>query len=339
MKAVVLSTERRHELVEVAVPEPEPDEVLVRSHYCGICGSDLHAPEIELFRSEVISGHEFAGEIVATGSAVRDWSVGQRVTANPNGNVCHRCRYCREGRYNLCAVGTAENPLGVARHGGMAEYVALHTSYLHALPDTVDTRRGAWAEPVAVAVRAVRTSPLRIGDTTAVIGGGPVGQLVVQVLRRAGASRIMLIEPSPFRRNMASRLGADETLAPEEASERLGAGELLEVDLVMECSGHGSAVQMGLDLVAAGGSIRLVGMSPKPPSFDAVQAITKEVRILGGFIYVEEFGQAIDLLAREAIDVDTLTTAITPLESFAEAFAALREPESTMKVLVETGRV
>ncbi|SNR40776.1 L-iditol 2-dehydrogenase/hypothetical protein [Haloechinothrix alba] len=338
MKAVVLTSRRRHELCDMPDPEPGHDEVLVRSHYCGICGSDLHGPEIEdLFRSDVISGHEFAGEIVAVGQGVRDWAVGQRVTANPNGNVCHRCRYCRDGRYNLCTVGTWDNPLGVARHGGMAEYVALHTSYLHELPDSVDTRRGAWTEPLAVALRAVRTSPVRIGDSVAVLGGGPVGQLVLQVLRRAGAARVVVIEPSPFRREVATRLGADETLTPDEATDRMSTGELTEVDHVMECSGHVNAVQTGLDMVAAGGSIRLVGMAPEPPSFDSVRAITKEVRILGGFIYVEEFAQAIDLLAAGAVDVDALTTTVTPLEEFSQAFAALREPETTMKVLIDTG--
>ncbi len=338
MKAVMLTSRRRHELVDVPEPEPGEGEVLVRPEYCGICGSDLHAPEIEdLFRSGVVSGHEFAGEIVAVGSGVRDWSPGQRVTANPNGHVCHQCRYCREGRYNLCRTGTWENPLGVARDGGMADYVALHTSYLHALPDTVSTRQAAWTEPLAVALRAVRTSPVRIGDSVAVIGGGPVGQLVLQVLRAAGAGAVTLVEPSPYRRDIAARLGADGTLTPAELSDRLAAGEFGEVDHVMECSGHVTAVQTALDMVAAGGSIRLVGMATTPPSFDAVQAITKEVRILGGFIYVDEFRQAIDLLAANAVDVDLLTSAVLPLDGFADAFAALREPEQSMKVLLQMG--
>jgi 2-desacetyl-2-hydroxyethyl bacteriochlorophyllide A dehydrogenase len=338
MKAVVLTSQRRHELMDVPEPEPGAGEVLVRSQFCGICGSDLHAPELEdLFRSGVVSGHEFAGEIVAVGADVPDWSVGQRVTINPNGNVCGQCRYCRQGRYNLCRVATWERPAGVAVNGGMAEYVALHTSYLHALPETLDTRRAAWTEPLAVAVRAVRTSPLRVGDTAAVIGGGPVGQLVLQVLRQAGARRVLMVEPSAFRREMAQRLGADEVLTPEEVAARLAAGMLPEVDHVMECSGHVAAVQMGLDLVAAGGSIRLVGMATKPPAFDAVQAIFKEVQILGGFIYVSEFPQAIQMLAAQAVDVDSLTTAVVPLDDFADAFTALRQPESTMKVLIDTG--
>lgn len=338
MKAVVLTDRRRHELLDVPEPEPGPQDVLVRPHFCGICGSDLHGPELpELFRSGVVSGHEFAGEIVAVGSQVLDWSVGQRVTVNPNGHVCRQCRYCRAGRYNLCRVATWENPAGVARDGGMAELVSLHTSYLHVLPDTLDTRRAAWTEPLAVALRAVRTSPLRVGDDAAVIGGGPVGQLVLQVLRRAGARRVLLVEPSAFRRDLALTLGADEAITPDELAARLSAGEQPESDLILECSGHPAAVQTSLELVAAGGSIRLVGMSPTPPAFDSVQAIAKEVQILGGFIYVSEFPQAIDLLARAAIDVDTLTTSVAPLADFAEAFAALRRPESTMKVLISTG--
>jgi 2-desacetyl-2-hydroxyethyl bacteriochlorophyllide A dehydrogenase len=338
MKAVILSGERRHELVEVPAPEPRSGEVLVRSEFCGICGSDLHAPELtDLFRSGVIAGHEFAGEIVAVGPDVEGWQPGQRVTVNPNGNVCGRCRYCREGRYNLCQVATVERPAGVAVNGGMAEYVALHTSYLRALPDAVDTRRGAWTEPLAVAVRAVRTSPLRLGDSVAVVGGGPVGQLILQLLRRAGASRVVMIEPSAFRRDTALRVGADEALTPSDAADRLAAGELAELDHVMECSGHPTALQMGLDLVAAGGSIRLVGMPTSPPAFDAVQAIFKEVSILTGFIYVDEFSQAIDLLAAGAVDVDTLTSTVSPLADFADAFAALRRPESTIKALIATG--
>lgn len=338
MQAVMLTSARRHELVDVPEPEPGPDEVLLRPEFCGICGSDLHGPELEdLFRSGVVSGHEFAGEVVALGAQVRGWSVGQRVTVNPNGHVCGRCRYCREGRYNLCRIATWERPAGVARDGGMAELVALHTAYLHPLPDNLDTRRAAWTEPLAVAVRAVRTSPLRLGDSAVVIGGGPVGQLVLQVLRRAGAGHVLMVEPSSFRREMALELGADDALTPDELAARMADGDQPEADLVMECSGFVGAVQTGLHLVAAGGTIRLVGMSPRPPSFDSVQAIAKEVRILGGFIYVDEFPRAIDLLARGAVDVDTLTTAVVPLADFADAFAALREPETTMKVLISTG--
>jgi 2-desacetyl-2-hydroxyethyl bacteriochlorophyllide A dehydrogenase len=335
MKAVALSPSRDPELVDRPDPRPAADEVVIRIHYCGICGSDLHAKENQLYRPGVVLGHEFAGEILKAGPEVRGWKVGQLVSVNPNGNVCHRCAACRSGRANLCRVATLERPAGVVRDGGMAELVALHTSYLQPLPDGLDTRRAAWAEPLAVAVRAVRTSPAKVGDRVAVIGGGPVGQLVLQVLRRAGMGQVAMVEPSTFRRQTATRLGADQALAPDEARKALAGGELAPLDHVFECSGHPTTVQLGIDLLTPGGSLRLVGVSPRPVSFDPVTAIIKEVSILTGFIYVEEeFAQAVLLLASSAVDVDTLTTAVVPLEQFADAFAALRQPQSTVKVLI-----
>jgi threonine dehydrogenase-like Zn-dependent dehydrogenase len=337
MKAVRLNSERKLELIERADPVAGPGEVLVRSHYCGICGTDLHAAELEVFQAGVIIGHEFAGEIVAVGEGAGEWSVGQRVVANPNGLVCGVCRYCRSGRYNLCTTATVDNPLGVAKDGGMAELVALKTPYLNAIPNGLDTKTAAWTEPLAVAVRAVRTSPVRVGDSTAVIGGGPVGQLVLQLLRRAGVASITVIEPSPYRREVALQVGADEAITPAEMQARLATRAHAAVDLVMECSGHPSAVQTAVDLATAGGTIRLIGMAPSPPAFNSQQLLFKELRILGGFIYVDEFPIALDLLAEGAIDTETLTSLVTSIDHYEDAFAALRNPESTMKVLIATG--
>jgi 2-desacetyl-2-hydroxyethyl bacteriochlorophyllide A dehydrogenase len=337
VKAVNLSDQRAHQLVDLPVPQPGPGEVLVRSLFCGICGTDLHAAEIAMFKSGVTVGHEFSGEIAEVGEDVTGWQVGQLVAANPNGRVCRACRFCREGRYNLCHSATIDNPLGVAVDGGMADYVVLHPDYLRALPDGMSARHGAWVEPLAVAVRSVRTSPFRLGDTVAVIGGGPVGQLVLQLLRLAGASQMVMIEPSAYRRDLAKQLGADIALTPEEAENLCAAGELAGVSHVFECSGHGTALTLALGLVAAGGSIRLVGMAPRPITFDPVLAITREVQILTGFIYVDEFERAIELLAAGQVDVDSLTSSVTPIDDFAAAFDSLRHPESSMKVLIETG--
>ena len=146
-------------------------------------------------------GHEFSAEVVAVGPEVTGWSPGMRVTVNPNGNICGACPQCRTGRYNLCPVATQVMSLGVCRDGGMAEYAAVPAVHLHALPDTVDGLRGAWTEPLAVAVRSVASSGIRLGDDVTVIGGGPIGLLVVQLARRAGARRVTLIEPSAVRRS------------------------------------------------------------------------------------------------------------------------------------------
>lgn len=284
----------------------------------------------------MVLGHEFAGEIVEVGRDVHNWSAGQLVVANPNGRHCGACAQCRAARYNLCRRATVVYPLGVAVDGGMADYVALHPSYLHRLPAGLSTRHGAWVEPLAVAVRAVKGSTISEGDRVAVLGGGPVGQLVVQVLQSRGAVCSLLVEPVGVRRDTALVLGASRALAPEEVRRRLGDGEVEPVDHVLECSGHPDAPQLALDLVEPGGSVRLVGMSPRALSFEPVAAITKEVQISTAFIYVDEFAAAADLLRAGAVDVDVLTSAVLPLESYADAFSALRGAGAAMKVLLTT---
>lgn len=337
MKAVVLDETRQLQLVDRPVPEPRSGEVLVRSEYCGICGTDLHAPELEIFATPVVMGHEFAGVLAAVGPDVTGWKEGDRVAVNPNANVCGTCEHCRAGRNNLCNAAINVNSLGVRRDGGMAEYVSIPAVHLVALPEEVDTFRGAWTEPLAVAVRAVRNSGLRLGDSTAVIGGGPVGLLVLQLIRRAGATRTMLVEPSEFRRAAAITLGADEAISPQDLSGTLASGDFRLVDRVFECSGHPTAMQTSIDMVAPGGTIRLIGASPKPLAFTALDALYKEINLSANFIYVGEFAQAIELLSRDLVDVQSLISTIVPLDDYESAFTALRQPESTIKAFIRTG--
>ncbi|MFE5563386.1 zinc-binding dehydrogenase [Amycolatopsis japonica] len=337
MKAVALNEERKIELQNHPVPEPGPGKVLLRSHFCGICGTDLHAPDLDIFRPPVIMGHEFSAEVAAVGADVTGWSVGMRVVVNPNGNVCRTCSQCHAGRYNLCRTATLVEGLGVCRDGGMAEYVVVPAVHLHALPDSVDSLRGAWTEPLAVAVRAVGHSGIRLGDDVAVIGGGPIGLLVTQLARRAGARRIVLIEPSKARRSVAARLGADVTYDPAEHTAAVADGEFELVDRVFECSGHPSALQAAVDMINPGGSVQIVAISPRPLTFDAMSAIAKEVQFSARFIYVGEFEQAIDLLDRDQVDVVALTTTVVELDEYDSAFAALSSPDTTIKALIRTG--
>ncbi len=337
MKAVALSESRTIELQEHPVPDAGPGEVLLRSEYCGICGTDLHAPDLDLFLPPVIMGHEFSAEVMAVGPEVTGWSPGMRVTVNPNGNICGTCAQCRTGRYNLCQVATQVMSLGVCRDGGMAEYAAVPAVHLHALPDSVDSLRGAWTEPLAVAVRSVAGSGIRLGDDVTVIGGGPIGLLVVQLVRRAGARRVTLIEPSAVRRSLGAKLGADTTWTPTEHAAAISDGELPAADRVFECSGHPSALQSAIDMLIPGGSIQLVAISPRPVAFDAMSAIAKEIQLSARFIYVDEFTDAIDLLARDQIDVLSLTTTVVELDEYDTAFAALSKPDTTVKALIRTG--
>jgi threonine dehydrogenase-like Zn-dependent dehydrogenase len=154
MRAVLLGADGMERLDDIPDPIPGPGEVVLRVDYCGICGSDLHAQH-QGFGVGIALGHEFAGEIIELGRDVTNFAVGERVCVNPNGDWCGGCGFCRAGQYNLCTE-LFRTAVGVARHGGMARYTAVPTKVLHRLPDGVSTKQGAWVEPTATALRAVR---------------------------------------------------------------------------------------------------------------------------------------------------------------------------------------
>jgi len=232
VKGVVLSPERRVELAELPVPEPGQDEVLVRSHFCGICGTDLHAADIEVFRPGVVMGHEFAGEIVALGPGVAGWSVGQRVTINPNGHVCGRCRFCRQGRYNLCRVATLENAghtvaPHIARHLPCRRQPALCQLAIPLRPERVLALRqieGVNDEATLPAVISGRLGPRAwirtMGDVTQPRAGGVDSR---DVERQCG-----LTSDSPRRLELGDDPRDLARLAPSDQLERLSIVERLD---------------------------------------------------------------------------------------------------------------
>ncbi|MYF84285.1 MAG: alcohol dehydrogenase catalytic domain-containing protein [Acidimicrobiia bacterium] len=336
MRAIVFGDDRTIRLEEVPVPEVGPGHVLLRPHFCGVCGTDLHAPSMTApFRSGVVMGHEFSGEVVATGEQVRGWEPGTRVVVNPNGNLCGACGACRDARFNLCRSAVMENGIGIRHDGGMAEFVTVDPRVLHRLPDAVSSEQGAFVEPLATALRAVRRSRFRLGSSAAVIGTGPVGLLVVQALRRAGAATITALELSAFRRQAAGDLGADLARDPEPAPPTALFGTELEPpEFVFECSGAQGTLELAVDIVRYGGRVALTGLPSRPVEVTATTVIGKEVEVVGSIIYVEEFPLAIDLLAKGAFDIESLTSLVLPITRFEEAFDALADPVSTLKVLL-----
>ena len=339
MRAVVFGDDRKIRLEEVPVPEVGPGQVLLRPHFCGICGTDLHAPSMAApFRAGVVMGHEFSGEVVATGERVQGWEPGTRVVVNPNGNLCGACGACRDARFNLCRSAVFENGIGIRHDGGMAEFVTVDPKVLHRLPDAVSSEQGAFVEPLATAIRAVRRSGFRLGGSAAVIGTGPVGLLMIQALRRAGASTITAIELSPFRRRAALDLGADIALDPEVAPPREVFGTDLDPpEFVFECSGAQGTLELAVDIVRYGGRVALTGLPSRPVEVTATTVIGKEVDVVGSIIYVEEFPLAIDLLAQGAFDIESIISRVLPIARFDEGFEALANPVSTLKILLRPG--
>ena len=338
MHAIVLSKDGKIAFEQRPVPQPEAGEVLVNSQHCGICGTDLHAPSLtDHFKEGVIMGHEFAGEIVELGEGVSGWVVGEHVAVNPNGDICGKCSSCLRGNYNLCAYAVREAALGVQRDGGLAEYVRVPVRSIYRLPEGVSTLQGAWVEPLAVSIRAVRNSGFQFGDCGVVFGGGPIGLLVTQLLKKNGSAAVTVVEPSKFRRQEAERLGADVTIDPGEGdiSELFMSKQLKMPDVILECSGNPIGFQSAVALAAPKSTVTVVGISPEPLKMVASEFVFKELAIRGSFIYVEEFPLAIRMLAEEVVDVQSLTTLECPMASFEEAFESLRSAEESVKIVLK----
>ena len=214
MRALVLNGTDGYAIEERPMPEPDTGEVLFRTHYSGICGTDLHAIQFGRYEDGVVIGHEFAGEVVSAGPGVDGWQAGDRAAVHPKGNVCGACPECRAGYPNMCSATNIGGTAGIGSNGGMAAYVSVPAGKLRRLPDEVSLQEGAWVEPTAVALRGVTRSGFKVGRRAVVIGAGPIGLLCVMHLRLGGASHITVLEPSELRRAKAEELGADITIDP-----------------------------------------------------------------------------------------------------------------------------
>jgi (R,R)-butanediol dehydrogenase/meso-butanediol dehydrogenase/diacetyl reductase len=334
-------------LDEVPEPEPGPGEVVVRVAACGICGSDLHeylhgplyiptAPHpLTGVVPPVTLGHEFCGRIEAVGHGGGDLPPGTRVTVNPC-LLCRQCVWCRRGQPNLCArLGS----LGLSRDGAFAPLVAVPAYACRALPDGLGEAEGAMVEPLAVAVHATRRARLGGGEAVAVVGAGPIGLLLLQVLKAHGAGWVAVIEPRPERRRLAASLGADAVIDPDaqDPARRIAAltsGERAAV--AFECVGSGAAFSTALRVAGKGGRVVLVGLVPATVEVSLLGVLAHEKEIVGSSAYVDEFDDALRLLSESRVRIAPLVTARIPLAAARDrGLDALGRPEEGhVKILV-----
>ena len=327
MPAVVLTAERTIALKERPRPTLRPDQVIVEVELCGICGSDLHAAQLpQVYLGDCIMGHESTGRIVAVGTDVASWNIGQRVAVNPNGNVCGVCEFCRSGRPNFCRQATLETALGLQADGALAPLMAAFPSHLRAIPPEMSARNAAWVEPAATALRAVELAGDLRGQTVLVTGGGPIGQLACRLAYLKAPQRVLLMEPAADRAAFAPNSHATAITADEAVDANV------TVDVAIECSGNQSATTSAMNLLTPGGTLVVVG-SGAGTGLDAATILLKEIAVRGSYTYTDEFDRAIDLLATGLLVVDDLTSVVTPLPDTLAAFAELRAGR-IMKALI-----
>lgn len=333
MKALELVAASRLELVDKPVPEPGPGEVRVAVRACGICGSDLEGMDGGSGRRipPVVMGHEASGVVDILGEGVSGWSVGERVTFDST-VWCGECGYCREGRMNLCkfrqVIGVSCD--GYRRDGAFAEYVVVPERILHRLEEILSFEDAAFAEPVGVALHAVRRAGDVKGKTAMVVGAGLIGQLVIQALKRAGARQVIAVDVQQERFDLACALGADEGCLPEMA----GGG--LETDLVFEAVGAEDSMKLAVGAAKKGGRVVLIGnLRPQVP-LALERVVTRELDVLGSCATAGEYPDALDAIATGEIQVRALITGMTPLERGVQAFEMARHP-GALKVLIKPG--
>lgn len=324
------------------VPDCEagPGDIVVAVRACGICGSDLHSYEHGSFVAPgQVMGHELAGEVVEVGSAVDSLELGDRVTAVPI-VPCERCARCSEGRTNLCDAAWTQ-ALAYGRPGAFAERLLVPNAKagenVFTLPDDVDDDAGATAEPLAVAVHGVRLAGEVRGCTALVLGLGAIGQQVAQVLKSYGARRVLGVDRSPLRRDVARRLGVSvpEDAADVDAALATVLGEREEIDLVFECSGVAALAKVALRVVRSGGAVVALALYEDPVTFNPTALVQKEVRLQGAIAYTSaDFEEAVRLLAAGAVAADPLITHRMRLEDVGAAFEAQRQKDRSLKVLV-----
>jgi (R,R)-butanediol dehydrogenase/meso-butanediol dehydrogenase/diacetyl reductase len=338
VRAAVISADRGLRVVDIDRPVPAVGEALVDVRSCGICGSDLHmlGMPADLIPAGHVLGHELAGVIAALGPGVTGWSPGDRVVVFPM-VACGWCYACRAGHPNLCDNGIDHGP-GIGRQGGYAESAAVPAGMLRRLPAAVSDADGALAEPLAVALRAIRAAAAAAGEPVCVLGAGPIGVLAVAGLLARGFRRIAVVEPAPGRRAAVERLGV-RAAGPDEAvtevPELLGGLPTVAID----STGHPSGTPLELRLLAPAGRLTVVGLPGDPASVDLALLAVKEITIRGSLVYDErDFTEALGHLAAGRVPCDRIITTIAPLESAPALMAELRGGTTgQVKVLLVPG--
>lgn len=327
------------ELKQIPVPQPQKDQVLIKTAYTGICGTDIHTFKGEYANSvtPLVLGHEFAGKVVAVGTDVKQIHVGDRVTSETTLATCGHCEYCQRHEYNLCPNRTG---IGTKANGSMANYVISREESVHLLPDNVSYKLAAMSEPLACCVHAMyQMTQVKLQDKILIIGPGPMGLLSLQIAKEIGAWTIVSgITKDNDRLKIAQKLGADAIINTQEEDLQKVVDQATNghgLDKVYDCSGSIQAVNAALPLLTKGGTMQQVGIFAKP-----VNPLDENIIIQHELTYHGSRSQnpldwpvAVHLEAKGAINAEQMITKIFPLDHWRDAFQAMMDGKE-LKVLI-----
>ena len=324
---------------DVEIPEPEDDEVLVKIMRIGICGSDIHTfhgkhPYVNSY--PVTQGHEVSGVIKKVGSLVRDFSIDDKVTIQPQ-EVCGTCYPCKIGQYHCC---DNLKVLGFQTIGMASEYFVCSAQKLVKLPQTMTFEEGAIIEPLAVACHAVNLVPTIKGFNVLILGAGPIGNLVGQTVKAFEAKSVLITDVSDFRLNIAKEVNLDYTFNPlngnlsKEIMERFGSDK---ADIIIECVGRGETINDAINNARKKSTIITIGVVSEKPTIDFGLIQNNELTIHGSAMYqTKDFLKAIDLVNQKKIQLQPLMTKHFEFQEYQRAYEFLEhEKDKAMKVFID----
>lgn len=320
-------------------PKPGPRDLILKVRACGICGSDLHMTEATSMMplpGGSVMGHEFSGEVVEIGAALKgEWKEGARVAGFPY-LCCGDASPCVNVGYGAAVCGKGV-PIGLGQqHGAYADYVRVSANMAHRLPDVVSFEEGALVEPLAVGLHAVDKGRVTRGETVLIIGAGPVGLAVALWAKFSGARHVIVSERAPARIEMAAKFGATDVIDPgqpltTQVEKIAGKGP----DIIFECVGNPGLLNEAFLAAPRGGRIVVAGVCQGMDSIMPLVGIMKELNVQFVLGYTaQEFAFVIDMIAKDRIEAAAMITDRIALDTLPSAFEALRKPSTQCKVMV-----
>lgn len=322
MKAIQYSAACTFSLAEVPKPVPGPNQVVMQVKACGICKTDLSIHEGSfLAEFPLINGHEFAGVIDSVGSNVTEWKVGDRVTAD-NTELCGYCEACRANKPLYCQNFDSH---GCNMDGGFAEYILLNHEKVFAISDNLSFDEATFAEPTACAVHGVDRIAPKLGDTILMFGAGPTGIILAQLLRRAGAGRMVIADPHADKLDVLRKYGFTDLVVIDKENPEKHTAEIKALmpngfDIVVEATGSAAVFERCFNFLHMGSKVIAYGVCaadakiPVSPN----EIFHNEYTILGSFAQTHCFDRALAYLESGDVQVKELISHRLPLEGYGE---------------------
>ncbi|MDD3141190.1 MAG: zinc-dependent alcohol dehydrogenase family protein [Lachnospiraceae bacterium] len=323
MRALVYNSAKNIQVEDIMIPEIGESDVLIKIKYCGVCGTDIHIYNGDGGAFEVnpplIMGHECSGIVEKVGAKVKKVKVGDLVTVDPN-NMCGECYYCKNAMEQFCehVIG-----IGTTVNGGFAQYLAVCEKQVFKFKEGMDAITAAMAEPISCCLHGIDLCNINVGDEVLIIGGGPIGLIILQLARMAGASKVILSEPVSEKRALAKMLGADLTVNPlvEDVPAILKA-TCKNIKVVIECVGNVYTIANAIEWAGNGATVMMYGLTG-PEATLAIKPeviFKKELKLTASFINPYTFERTIAILESGKINVTDIITDIVELEDAVKVF-------------------